>query len=237
MIQMTNRQMAKQRKKRREQEANGGESKSIWKRSASVRIDKDVDLNQIQSKLIKHCLTKYDSLYDKNDSSVYNFLFDDQLLFCLQDGFPLIPDTSVEGVTVDPDDELLFIPSVKAVYCCQDGRGEGRQAKLFDMLMSVSLDLACGFYVFTGPFEMKCQRKAIDSSRALITWITDGDIKPEDYEVRYEAQRKRFLSYGLNNATFEWAEITPRDGQMLYIPKTISDKQKTVYDSRIVTTC
>jgi hypothetical protein len=235
MHKLTKRQLAKRRKRQKEgKPLNGTGPNGVWRRSASVRLDKDVNINFLESKLIKYFLTRYDSLVSNTDSDVIYFLYDEFLLFSLQDSLPLPPNPADKELIQTLDEELIFIPTVKAVYCCRDGRGQGRQEKLFEVINKAAEELKEGYYCFTGPFELN-QRKATDSSRALVTWFSDGDYKPDDYSNRYKKQRSRLLSYGLSNATYEFAEITPEDGQLIYIPKSLEKDVEKVYKSRIVT--
>jgi hypothetical protein len=197
--------------------------------------DKDVDVESLQSKILKELYKEFSSVFQKSEDSSWtdiNFLNkDNSAFFTFHDSDnPLMADCTrlTEQDKAEMNDFYLYVPWLMCLYVCELWRGKGRQKMIFNRIIELSEVTGEPFYAVADPFVL-CKRKISNDIRPeFLSFHEHGHKRPDNWCEMVEKQVGRFQSYGLQNFVLPSAELTEPFQHWIYIPTTASNDHKKI---------
>ena len=201
------------------------------------RIDEDVDVNAIQSKIIRSLVGKLDTYYE---DGVYYFVDVQNRFFCnfidlgayydYQETYEETMYRLENGIS-PPESLPSFWASVMQVfYVPPRNRGRHLQSMFLDYVLSVADEQCEPLAAFIDPFTIREESFADTANTAFLKYIENGIDTTENWLTDSVKQRNRFFKAGFRNIRYGDAVKTQWWQQYLYMPKTAADKYQQTVD-------
>ena len=207
-----------------------------------AKIDAEINVDRIKSRIIRSLLTRMDSFYcyDKHPDEYVFLDIQDRFWISMIDtgqvftgfGGTELLELDYIGETVEvPKSVSLEVPTIRVIYVPMRHRGRRIQSKLLDYLKSVADESGESMGIFADAFELCGANIRESSTDSFIRYTEIGIEKPDDWIYQTAIQRERFLKAGFENVHYHQSFLTEPWQQFVYASKNCTDDERELIDN------